>query len=1026
MAVTALFVGCSPEVIDETPEMTEVGEIEVTFSVDGEDVRSLDLASVSHTIKVDVTLNNDGVYWNAISDQAWCQIVEETHRGTGSFTMVINANESFEAREEATITFVAGEYEVDMLTVLHNGNVFVLDQVYAASTKAAGSFSTKVKTTAETGEDWGFECDPWITATKGAVTTNAEGEFFTEITIAWEANADASRYGEVKLVKNGKNYADGWINIWQFGTELAYDENGNISLEAKDAAPLELRVPKQTVKEITMPSWVTVTTVENSDNTVSYMLQFAGNPSDANHIRTTELSLSLLSGAADIKLPVIKQMYYPMEGLLTGPGLALFAKTWNEGGDVSQWYVDGVPTLMGDVDLTEVTEWVSIGTAGRPWTGEFNGNGKKLINFNSTQPLFGVCENATIKNIIFDETSKFSLVGSYSGELCLAPLAGSIKTTTVEGCSNVAEVSLDASCTTADNLVYIAGLVAKADAASSIKSCEFSGRLNIPSSCTSAAGSSLYAGSLVAYNEGTVEDSFAYGVIDFGAQITTSYVGGIVGYNAVGAVVRNTQNSTPINYSSKRGSSGTFTGYVGGIVGYGNGTISGNKNEGDINSTSNINTLYAGGITSYLDDANAVFADNSQANSADIVSGGKTLVLYAGGLVGYVGGDYSINIDFASYDGTTLGNISITESTSHISNAAIYAGGLFGYVNSDVVLANPTWEGTINIKMASNDIYVPTRLGGIIGTTNGIVNITNATTAGTISVNKPHPTKSSQQLLCSVGGVVGECHDSVLIKDSTNNIEFSWAQSAKRVQYYSVAIGGIVGRIDDVNAEINNCHNKGTISHSGYNNATFDTIAKSNYTGGIVGCYSAIAGNASNRMIVKNCTNMAAISALRGFVAGIVGFAKNATIEDCSYTVGRINDQVNPHAAGIIGGAYDSTIKNCTATIDISTASGGSCDSRGGGIVAIASGKTCVENCSYYGKITLTPDTDTDPTEEYVGGIVAYGDENSIAKDSRYGGDINGVTISSSNYLKYAIGIGDGNGTIPPIAVSNISYWNGK
>ena len=1023
MAVTALFVGCSPEVIDETPEMTEVGEIEVTFSVDGEDVRSLDLASVSHTIKVDVTLNNDGVYWNAISDQAWCQIVEETHRGTGSFTMVINANESFEAREEATITFVAGEYEVDMLTVLHNGNVFVLDQVYAASTKAAGSFSTKVKTTAETGEDWGFECDPWITATKGAVTTNAEGEFFTEITIAWEANADASRYGEVKLVKNGKNYADGWINIWQFGTELAYDENGNISLEAKDVAPLELRVPKQTVKEITMPSWVTITTVENSDNTVSYMLQFAGNPSDANHIRTTELSLSLLSGAADIQLPVIKQMYYPMEGLLTGPGLALFAKTWNEGGDVSQWYVDGVPTLMGDVDLTEVTEWVSIGTAGRPWTGEFNGNGKKLINFNSSQPLFGICENATIKNIIFDETSKFSLVGSYSGELCLAPLAGSIKTTTVEGCSNVAEVSLDASCTTADNLVYIAGLVAKADAASSIKSCEFSGRLNIPSSCTSAAGSSFYAGSLVAYNEGTVEDSFAYGVIDFGAQLTTSYIGGIVGYNAVGAVVRNTQNSTPINYSSKRGSSGTFTGYVGGIVGYGNGTISGNKNEGDINSTSNINELYAGGITSYLDDANAVFADNSQANSADIVSGGKTLVLYAGGLVGYVGGDYPINIDFASYDGTTLGNISITESTSDISNAAIYAGGLFGYVNSDVVLANPTWEGTINIKMASNDIYVPTRLGGIIGTTNGIVNITNATTAGTISVNKPHPTKTSKQLLCSVGGVVGECHDSVLIKDSTNNIEFSWAKSAQRVQYYSVAIGGIVGRIDDVNAEINNCHNKGTISHSGYNNATFDTTAKSNYTGGIVGCYSAIAGNASNRMTVKNCTNMAVISALRGFVAGIVGFAKNATIEDCSYTAGHITDQVNPHAAGIIGGAYDSTVKSCTATIEINGGSGGSCNCRVGGIVSIASGVTLIENCSYYGKLTLaTPDT----YDEYAGGIMGIGDDECTIRDCRYGGDVNGVSISSNNCNAYVVGVGSMSGTTPAVTVSNISYWNGK
>ena len=318
MVVTALFVGCTTDVTDETPQMTEIGDIEVAVSIDGEEVRSLDLASVSHTIKVDVTLNNDGIYWNAVSNEAWCQIVEEEHRGTGSFTIVINANESFEAREDATVTFKAGEYEQDILTVTHNGNVFLIDQVYAASTKAAGSFITKIKTFGA-GEAWDFECDPWITATKGAVSQDAEGFTVTEVTISWEANGDATRYGEVKLKRNDKGIAEGWINLWQYGTDMEYDAEGNLLLEAQDVAPLELRVPKQTVKDIVMPSWVTYTTVENADGTVSYMLQFAGNPSDANHIRTTELELTLLSGAANIKLPVIKQKFYAMESQRVQP-----------------------------------------------------------------------------------------------------------------------------------------------------------------------------------------------------------------------------------------------------------------------------------------------------------------------------------------------------------------------------------------------------------------------------------------------------------------------------------------------------------------------------------------------------------------------------------------------------------------------------------------------------------------------------------------------------------------------------------
>ena len=259
-----------------------------------------------------------------------------------------------------------------------------------------------------------------------------------------------------------------------------------------------------------MPSWVTCEVVENVDNTVSYMLQFAGNPSDANHIRTTELEISFLSGAASIKLPVIKQKFYAMEGLVSGPGLKLFAETWNSGGDVSQWYVDGVPTMLGDIDLTEITEWVAIGTAERPWTGEFNGNNHKIINFKASQPLFGVCENATLKNIVIDETSSFRYTGSYDEELYLAAIAGVVKATTIESCTNNGKVSLEASSKAdATCAAHIASIVAKSDATSVVKMCTNMAIVSVPNSCTTIADEgNFYVGGLVGYNEGIVEDGF--------------------------------------------------------------------------------------------------------------------------------------------------------------------------------------------------------------------------------------------------------------------------------------------------------------------------------------------------------------------------------------------------------------------------------------------------------------------------------------------------------------------------------------
>ncbi len=1028
MVVAALFVGCTTEdVTDKNPEMVEVGDIEVTFSVGGEEVRSLDLASVSHTITVDVALNNEGIYWNVEANQDWCQIVEEPHRGTGSFTMVINANDTFDAREDATITFKAGAYEVEKLVVSHNGNVFVLDQIYAASTKGANSFATKVKTR-DAGEAWSLECDPWITATKVAATT-ADGYTITDITISWAENSDISRYGEVRLVQNGKDSADACINVWQYGTELNYDAAGNILLAAEDVEPLELRVPKQTVKEIVMPSWVTYTVVENADNSVSYMLQFAGNPSDAQHIRTTELELTLLSGGANIKLPVIKQEYYNMEGLLTGPGLMLFAKTWNEGGDVSQWYVDGVPTIVADVDMTEVNEWTPIGTNERPWTGEFNGKNHKIINLRSSQPLFGVVDNATLKNIVIDETSVFERVGQFADDIYLASLAAEIRNNTVvEYCTNNAKVSIDAIASADNKSIFVAGMVAKVDATSKLTLCSNIGAINVPSSCTVSGNETLCkVGGLVAHNDGIVEDSFNNGPIVAGVQALHSYTAGVVAYNANGAIVRNSQNAAAITFNAQRGSAGTYEAQVAGVVAFGSGEVYGNTNEGDIALKSNVDKLYVGGVAALLPAENTKFEANLQGNASDILSEGEARYAYFGGLAGYVQVT-EFAIDYAKDGSNAAGTINVTNGVSDLTNAILCMGGHFGLIDGDITFNAPMWEGTIGSKFVDVDNYCPTKAGGIVAQVNGIVNITGATVAGSISTAHRWNTKTSKQVNHSLGGIVGECNDAVTIKNSNNAAAITWdrASSSNRVQYSSVAIGGIAGRILGGNALIENCNSNAHFYNGSYNNASYDATAKPNCTGGIVGSFGLSANTISETLTVRNCTNQGKLRALRGYVAGIVGWAQNATIEECNYTVGAFEQDINPHAAGIIAGAYTSTnVKNCTAIVDINCGTGGSCTARAAGIVAISSGTTLIEGCSYFGTITYNYNKDVS-TNEYYGGIVGYGDAQTKVKGCRYGGVVDGVTISANNVLAYATGVDHHNGDKCAAVVEGIEYWSGK
>ena len=1017
MVVAALFVGCTNANLDDkTPEMEDVGQIEVSFSVDGAEVNRLDLLPISHEVVVDVKLNVEGVYWTPVADKAWCQIVEEEHRGSGSFTILIEPNNSFDARETANIAFKAGEYEIAKLVVNHNGNVFLFEQSYSVSLMGASSATTIVKTIE--GTEWDIENSAWISATKG-VSTTVDGVTSTEITVSWLENDGESRFGELHLVTPVEGDADGVFSVWQYGSELEYDADGNILLEAQDAEPLEVRAPVSTVKEVNTPSWVSVEKRVNSDRTESYLLSFAGNPSDARIIRSTDISLSMLSGTADVALPVIKQMYYDVDGIMTGEGFKAFSKTWNAGGDVSQWFVDGIPTILGDIDMTEVQGWEAIGTEERPFSLKFAGNRKTIKGLKASQPIFGVCQGAEIENLTIDATCEFLELDDFAGSnYYLAALAGDIRSTVVTSCTNNASVQLEGSSDTAEH-IYVGALAGKIDAESTIQLCVNNGKVAVATGVSlAAAEGETYVGGLVGYNGGGIYDCFNNAEVVDGASTKYNWVGSIAGKSFV--ALQNNSNAGVVTYKSPK----CTTAYVGGIVGQTVGATVKNVNEGNINSEAPTATLYVGGVAGHVGEEVTSLSGNGNRVSSTITVSKKPTTLYVGGHYGVLDAAYSEEgTDSSDFDG----NITIVDA---VETPHIYVGGVIGYSSAAVSLKNIKHTGKILFDFKAEGLSQTNTTselcaGGLIGKMNGAaLSIETATIDGSVmfEVNQ----LPAKIYVASLAGAVGRVNGDVTLKDITNNATVNWDKNvAASNNAYKYCMAGIIALVESGTAVIDNCHNTAVIHNFAYNNNGYLVSGgKPSATGGIVGS-TGLEEVFDGTIKIFGCTSSGQLTTYRGLVGGIAGYVKNATIEECKFTANipwKKSNWINPYYAGIAAAADNSTIKGCVVKGSMEGASAGSNVFHGAGVAGYIT-STTIEDCSSFCNIAGTLLTSK---AEHLGGVVGRADAQSVIKNSKFGGTVGGVEISANNYDRYIQGVSSDTNTPSEATVENCSYWDGN
>ena len=140
-------------------------QLEVTYSLSGAEVKSVNVGHASIQKVLEVNVNSEGLKWNLESNRDWCVVVPEEHQGSGTVTLDIAANESFEEREPATLTFVAGDYRGFQITVTQSGSSFIIGQPYYVSGLNGGSYKVNVTTLADA--EWEFSSEDWMTVSAG-------------------------------------------------------------------------------------------------------------------------------------------------------------------------------------------------------------------------------------------------------------------------------------------------------------------------------------------------------------------------------------------------------------------------------------------------------------------------------------------------------------------------------------------------------------------------------------------------------------------------------------------------------------------------------------------------------------------------------------------------------------------------------------------------------------------------------------------------------------------------------------------
>ena len=963
-ALTLLAFGCKKETDADRKDLDsrERVPISVTYSDAGSPLTSLSFTHGAIQKDIDVELNSETLHWSIESDKPWCKILPGEHIGPGSFTIEVEANESFEAREEATLTFVAGEYRGSTLKVRQNGSAFIISHPYLIFPRLENPFEVNVTTLID--QEWNFEHDEWLTVEP--MTSSTEGDKkITTLKIWGSDNNDDSRYGRVILSAGEER---DMISIYQFGQDYMYDGEGHIFFPNDEPASISFIAPTYMIKEIDAPAFASSSSKENGDGTDTFTIEFEDNLSDCEMLREIPVSIVLNNAAlSSINLPAMIQDFLPAGGLMTAAGLKAFAAKIAAGESTESWETDGEVKVLQDIDMDGVTDWAGIGTDDHPFGGVFDGNSHSIVNLSTDKPLFNICNGATVKNIGLDKhCSIYVSTGSGIGGIANKSIASTFDHCTFAG-------AIEYSGTATESVV--GAIVAEVDATSIINACKMTGSVKVSSGTVTG---NVRIGGIAGNSEGTVSNCETIGSINITSGHTNAYIGG---------------TTAVLNEGS---------------------SVSGNSFTGKIDLKGTNTSINAGSLYGYAPEGSWTFDfatdKSSPVGSINLLSyaGNNSTRIFLGGVVGLIGEGVSLTVK-----GFEVQTNFLIDYTAGLAGNYICAGGALGgcepdELAGDLVFDSVTNYGTMTFKDAAKAVPVTRNcIGGIAGLVNGKASFSNCVNKAVLGIkggDADNPANSNNYTML-LGGIAGHCYGADMSftncenqADLTNNFYSNRPAEHTNGNYYdSIVTGGIVGAFNfkpnpqDKTLTVSNCKGSGKL------------VALRGYLGGIVGyAYQATITNCqwNGSSVAVTISGGYKNDNLASYKGGMAGGLGKATVTGCTAKGNiegfRYGSAASAEPGGIVGHVM---YKSDTSSPFNSP--------------------VIVEECSYFGNLYW--EAKAEPVLGYPGGIIALGGANSVVRNCRFGGKVMTTEINANNINDFVVG----NYSDCQCTVEGISLWNG-
>ena len=519
---------------------------------------------------------------------------------------------------------------------------------------------------------------------------------------------------------------------------------------------------------------------------------------------------------------------------------------------------------------------------------------------------------------------------------------------------------------------------------------------------------------------GTITNSAASGAVTYNhtsAAAGTAYVGGLVGYNNIGAAnsISGSSATGVVTAQYGSGGSGSVTGVVGGLVGDNVNTSSTaivNSNAtGNVSDTLNGAIQFVGGLAGY---SSGTISGTSTATSyaSGTVSaspGGNTAsTVYLGGLVGQTGGITGIITNSAA-----SGAVTYTYAGTAAATSAADVGGLVGYNGSTATPSISGASSTGNVTAQYGSGYsgnITADVGGLVGNNGGAL---ASSSPAAVSVTDTLGGSGAQ----SIGWLAG--YNSAAIANVSNNttsVSYTGAAS-------TVYIGGLVGQNTGAGGTITNATVTGSVTYSD----TSAAAGSNAYVGGLVGYNS---GSAANSISGSSATGgkvtaqygSGGSGSMTGYVGGLVGDNANTSSSSIvnSYSSENVNDALNVGAqrVGGLAGYSGGTISGTSTASSYASGTVAYTGTAGtvyiGGLVGQNNTATgIITNSAATGSVTYSDTSAAAGTQADVGGLVGY--NSGSAAHSISGSSATGGTVTA----QYGSG---GSGSMTSIVGGLIGY----